>query len=69
MAGGQALASRPDLLPKEYLEELQRLQDRLPPFPKEEAFELVEAELGVPFGDVFLLEEPEPIAAASIGQV
>mmetsp|Transcript_50029 Transcript_50029/g.98836 ORF Transcript_50029/g.98836 Transcript_50029/m.98836 type:complete len:717 (-) Transcript_50029:202-2352(-) len=67
--GGQALASRPDLLPKEYLDQLQRLQDRLPPFPKEEAFAMVEAELGVPFSSVFELEEPEPVAAASIGQV
>lgn len=67
--GGQALASRPDLLPAEYLEELQRLQDRLPPFPKKEAFDMVEAELGVPFEEVFELVEPEPIAAASIGQV
>jgi len=67
--GGQALASRPDLLPKEYLVELQRLQDRLPPFPKEAAFEIVRQELGVPFDEVFELVEPEPIAAASIGQV
>jgi len=67
--GGQALASRPDLLPSEYLEELQRLQDRLPPFPKEVAFAMVESELGVPFSEVFELVEPEPIAAASIGQV
>jgi predicted unusual protein kinase regulating ubiquinone biosynthesis (AarF/ABC1/UbiB family) len=67
--GGQALASRPDLLPAEYLDELQRLQDRLPPFPKEEAFAMVEDELGVPFDEIFELVEPEPIAAASIGQV
>lgn len=67
--GGQALASRPDLLPAEYLEELQYLQDRLPTFPKEEAFALVESELGVPFDSVFELVELEPIAAASIGQV
>lgn len=66
---GQALSSRPDLLPTEYLEELQKLQDRLPPFPNEQAFQVVEAELGVPFDQVFELLEENPIAAASIGQV
>ena len=45
------------------------LEDRLPPFPKEAAFEIIRQELGVPFDEVFELVEPEPIAAASIGQV
>lgn len=66
---GQALSSRPDLLPKEYLDELQKLQDRVPAFSNSQAFAVVESELGVPFGDVYELVEPEPIAAASIGQV
>ncbi|CAM9657500.1 unnamed protein product [Ectocarpus sp. 4 AP-2014] len=66
---GQALSSRPDLLPKEYLDELQKLQDRVPAFSNKEAFSVVELELGVPFEDVYELVEPEPIAAASIGQV
>lgn len=66
---GQALSSRPDLLPKEYLDELQKLQDRVPAFSNKEAFAVVESELGVPFEDVYELVEPEPIAAASIGQV
>eukprot|EP00752_Nemacystus_decipiens_P006370 g5742.t1 len=66
---GQALSSRPDLLPKEYLDELQKLQDRVPAFSNKEAFSVVEMELGVPFEDVYELVEPEPIAAASIGQV
>ncbi len=67
---GQALASRPDLLPSEYLEELQKLQDDVPRFSNELAFKTVEEELGVEsFFDVFELEEDEPIAAASIGQV
>ncbi|CAN0434059.1 unnamed protein product [Ectocarpus sp. 12 AP-2014] len=65
---GQALSSRPDLLPKEYLDELQKLQDRVPAFSNKEAFAVVELELGVPFEDVYELVEPEPIAAASIGQ-
>ena len=66
---GQALASRPDLLPFEYLEELQKLQDDVPRFSNEIAFATVEQELGVNFFDIFELVQEEPIAAASIGQV
>ena len=43
-------------------------QDRVPAFSNKEAFAVVEEELGVPFEDVYELVEPEPIAAASIGQ-
>jgi predicted unusual protein kinase regulating ubiquinone biosynthesis (AarF/ABC1/UbiB family) len=67
--GGQALASRPDLMPSEYLEELQKLQDDVPRFSNAKAFATVEDELKIRFEDVFELVEPEPIAAASIGQV
>jgi ABC1 atypical kinase-like domain len=68
---GQALASRPDLLPKEYLDSLQKLQDRCPAYPTAQAISLFEAELGQSFDDVFDLdtETSQPIAAASIGQV
>lgn len=66
---GQALSSRPDLLPSEYLEELQKLQDDVPRFPNELAFKTVEEELGMDFEDVFELVEELPVAAASIGQV
>ena len=66
---GQALSSRPDLLPSEYLDELQKLQDEVPTFSNEIAFQIVEEELGMSFDRVFELVEPEPIAAASIGQV
>eukprot|EP00978_Attheya_sp_CCMP212_P019760 scaffold55676_cov48-Attheya_sp.AAC.1 len=67
--GGQALASRPDLLPSEYLEELQKLQDDVPRFSNELAFQTVEQELGKSFTDIFELIGTEPVAAASIGQV
>jgi len=68
--GGQALASRPDLLPAEYLEELQKLQDDVPRFSNEVAFRTVEEELELEsFEDLFELEFEEPVAAASIGQV
>jgi len=66
---GQALASRPDLLPKEYLNELQKLQDNVPTFSNDIAFKTVEEELNKEFDSVFELVEPEPVAAASIGQV
>lgn len=67
--GGQALASRPDLLPSEYLEELQKLQDDVPRFSNKVALATVEEELGVKFDEIFELVQEEPIAAASIGQV
>ena len=67
--GGQALASRSDLLPSEYLEEMQKLQDDVPRFSTPLALATVEKELGVPFDQVFELVEQEPVAAASIGQV
>ena len=67
---GQALASRPDLLPAEYLRQLQRLQDRVPAFPTDEALRRVEASLNLEaFEDVYELLNAEPVAAASIGQV
>jgi len=67
--GGQALASRSDLMPSEYLEELQKLQDDVPRFDNEVAFATVRDELGMDFDDIFELVYSEPIAAASIGQV
>lgn len=66
---GQALSSRSDLLPKEYLDALQQLQDRVPPFANDDAIALFESELGVPFNEVFDVTSINPIAAASIGQV
>ena len=45
---GQALSTRPDLVPPLYLEELTRLQDQLPPFPNDIAFHFIEVELGAP---------------------
>lgn len=67
--GGQAVSSRPDLLPKEYLDELQKLQDRLPPFDNKIAFALIEEELGKPMDQIFDSIDETPVAAASIGQV
>ena len=66
---GQALSTRPDLLPAQYLDELTSLQDALPTFSDADAFDQVEAELGRPLEEMFATITPAPIAAASLGQV
>lgn len=66
---GQALSARPDLLPQPYLEALSELQDRLPSFPNEIAFAVMEEELGRPVHEVFSELTEQPVAAASLGQV
>lgn len=66
---GQVLASRPDLLPEAYTRSLARLQDDVKPFSFEEVRTIVEEELGVRLSKAFASFEPEPIAAASLGQV
>ncbi|CAI5477797.1 unnamed protein product [Closterium sp. Yama58-4] len=66
---GQALSTRPDILPPEYCAELALLQDRMAPFPCHVALATVQRELGVPPGDLFAEFSPAPVAAASLGQV
>jgi len=66
---GQALSSRPDLLPASYLDELAKLQDQLPPFDNELAYQFIEEELGGPPHQIYAELTPAPIAAASLGQV
>ena len=66
---GQILATRSDLLPAAYLDALARLQDRVEPFPYAEVERIVEAELGVRISKAFSFFDPEPAAAASLGQV
>ncbi|MEB3316599.1 MAG: AarF/ABC1/UbiB kinase family protein [Cyanobacteriota bacterium] len=66
---GQALSTRPDLVRRDWLEELSRLQDDLPPFPCAIAKETITTELGVELGDVFAEFPNYPVAAASLGQV
>lgn len=66
---GQALSTRPDLVPPAYLDELTRLQDQLPPFPNEVAFRYIEEELGAAPSEIYNQLSPEPVAAASLGQV
>jgi ubiquinone biosynthesis protein len=66
---GQVLATRPDLIPMSLIEELRRLQDRVPPFPAEQARAEIERELGRPIPELFASFSDAPLAAASIAQV
>ncbi|KAF2287297.1 hypothetical protein GH714_039568 [Hevea brasiliensis] len=66
---GQALSIRPDILPTVYCQELAKLQDQIPPFPTHVAIKSIESQLGVPISQIFSDISPEPIAAASLGQV
>ena len=66
---GQALSTRPDLVSPIYLEELAALQDQIPSFPNEIAFRFIEEELGKRPEEIYAEISPNPIAAASLGQV
>ncbi len=66
---GQALSTRPDLVRKDFLEELIKLQDQLPPFDNAIAYQIIETELDRPISQVFSELSPQPVAAASLGQV
>lgn len=66
---GQLFSTRADLFPSEYVEELSKLQDRVPAFSYEKVEALVRQELGKPTHQLFRRFEPTPLAAASLGQV
>ncbi len=66
---GQALSTRPDLVRRDWLDQLTQLQDNLPPFPHAIALQTIEAELGAPVGQLFEEFPDYPVAAASLGQV
>jgi ubiquinone biosynthesis protein len=66
---GQVLSTRPDLIPVEFIDELSKLQDRVPSFPFDDVDAIIQRELGVPSAAVFDPIEIEPVASASIGQV
>ena len=65
---GQILSTRSDLLPENYIRELEKLQDDVPPMPKDVALAAIEKELGQPFSAVFSKLEEEPLASASVAQ-
>lgn len=66
---GQALSTRPDLIRKDFLEELIKLQDQLPPFDNETAFKIIESELKASVKQLYREISSHPVAAASLGQV
>ncbi len=66
---GQILSTRPDLLPVEFILELEKLQDHVPPFEYTQVEMIIETELGTPPGNIFKDFEEAPLASASIGQV
>ncbi|WP_334110542.1 ABC1 kinase family protein [Thermodesulfitimonas autotrophica] len=66
---GQILSTRGDLLPPDYIAELEKLQDQVPPFPFAAVRETIRTELGLPLEEIFATFETTPVAAASIGQV
>ncbi|KAL1315119.1 uncharacterized aarF domain-containing protein kinase At4g31390, chloroplastic isoform X3 [Arachis ipaensis] len=66
---GQVLANRPDIIREDYMNELCILQDDVPPFPNQTAFNIIEEELGQPLEAVFSRISSGTIAAASLGQV
>jgi predicted unusual protein kinase regulating ubiquinone biosynthesis (AarF/ABC1/UbiB family) len=66
---GQALSTRPDLVRPDFLNELTKLQDQLPPFTTEMAWKIIERELGLTPEEIYSFISPAPVAAASLGQV
>jgi predicted unusual protein kinase regulating ubiquinone biosynthesis (AarF/ABC1/UbiB family) len=66
---GQALSTRPDIIPPVLLEELAQLQDQLPGFDSALAMACIEEDLGAPVDAIFVQLDREPISAASLGQV
>ncbi|RZN36525.1 MAG: AarF/ABC1/UbiB kinase family protein [Methanosarcinales archaeon] len=66
---GQILSTRPDLIPMEFITQLEKLQDNVPPFPFEDVKTTIESELAAPITTIFRDFSETPVAAASIGQV
>lgn len=66
---GQLFSTRADIFPGEYVEELAKLQDKVPAFSYEQVEATIEKELGKKIPELFHNFEPIPLAAASLGQV
>ncbi len=66
---GQFLSTRADILPEEYVRELAKLQDTVPPASLDEVRRTIEKEFGRPMEEVFTFFAPEPLGSASIAQV
>ncbi len=66
---GQAISTRRDLLPPDIADELAKLQDKVPPFPAEQAIAIINGAYGKSVDDVFERFDKKPFAAASIAQI
>ncbi|NJK75250.1 MAG: AarF/ABC1/UbiB kinase family protein [Oscillatoriales cyanobacterium RU_3_3] len=66
---GQLFSTRADLFPAEFVEELSKLQDKVPAFSYEQVEVIVEQDLGKSVAELFRSFDPVPLAAASLGQV
>ncbi|MCG6916154.1 MAG: AarF/ABC1/UbiB kinase family protein [Deltaproteobacteria bacterium] len=66
---GQLMSTRADIFPPEYIEELRKLQDRVPPVPYSQIKAVIEGELKQPVAEIFTELNQEPFAAASVAQV
>ena len=66
---GQQLSMRIDLLPWVYTVELSKMLDSVPPFPLEQAIEIIERSIGRPWQDIFAVFDPKPVGSASVANV
>jgi ubiquinone biosynthesis protein len=66
---GQMLSTRPDILPRNYIIELEKLQNQVAPLPTGEIKQVIESELGKPISEIFSSFDDQPLAAASLAQV
>ena len=66
---GQLFSTRADLFPSEYVEELSKLQDKVPAFNYEQAEIIIQEDLGKKVEELYPSFDPVPLAAASLGQV
>ncbi|MDG2990932.1 AarF/ABC1/UbiB kinase family protein [Candidatus Synechococcus calcipolaris G9] len=66
---GQLFSTRADLFPAEYVEELAKLQDRVPAFSYEKVERIIYEDFGRTIPELFRSFDPIPLAAASLGQV
>ena len=65
---GQILSGRPDILPEEYIQEFKLLQDKVPPFPVDQVFSVIENEFARPAQEIFHTFSPHALASGSMGQ-
>ena len=66
---GQALSTRPDLIPEDVAVELAKLQDEVPPFEPDQAMAIIREAYGTEVDSIFASIDSEPLASASVAQV